>query len=247
MNEELNNIFSKIGSKLTLSQKIERRLESAIRDKKLAVGSKLPTERELCLSFGVSRTALREALRRLSARGLVQITKGSGMYVTGLKIDDAIANLNLYYDMQFDHNLIGQIIGVRHLFEPKIAGMAARQRDRNDLNDLQDNIEMFKECNADNTQMEADLDNKFHLTVAKATHNPIVQITMEPIYSLIPRMRNLIYANIDGEKDTILEFHIKIFNAINTQNEVEAEAAMHDHLKRTMDIYQRFLRGAYVD
>ena len=136
MNEELNNIFSKIGSKLTLSQKIERRLESAIRDKKLAVGSKLPTERELCLSFGVSRTTLREALRRLSARGLVQITKGSGMYVTGLKIDDAIANLNLYYDMQFDHNLIGQIIGVRHLFEPKIAGMAARQRDRNDLNDL---------------------------------------------------------------------------------------------------------------
>lgn len=247
MDDEMNEVFSKIGSKLTLSQKIERRLEAAIREKKLPVGSKLPTERELCEAFGVSRTALREALRRLSARGLVQITKGSGMYVTGLKINDAVANLNLYYDMQFDRNLIGQIIEVRRLFEPRIAKLAARQRDRNDLDDLQANIEQFKNCNPDNIQLEADLDNRFHLTVAKATHNPIVQITMEPIYSLIPRMRNLIYANVDGEKDTILEYHIKVFNAINTQNEKEAEAAMDEHLKRTMLIYQTYLSGALND
>ncbi|MEN8115492.1 MAG: FadR/GntR family transcriptional regulator [Bacteroidota bacterium] len=243
----MDDVFSKIGSKITLSQKIERRLEAAIREKKLPVGSKLPTERELCESFGVSRTALREALRRLSARGLIEITKGSGMYITGLKIDDAINNLNLYYDMQFDRNLIAQIIEVRSIFEPQIARLAAQQRDQNDLSILQENLELFKECNPDNIQLEADLDNKFHLTIAKATHNPIVQISMEPIYSLLPRMRNLIYANIDGEKDITLEFHLAVFKAINSQNEDEAEKMMAEHLHRTMEIYKKYLHDSYSD
>ena len=97
----MDDIFQNIGSKLTLSQRIERTLEGAIREKKLLVGSKLPTEREMCESFGVSRTALREALRRLSARGLISIQKGSGMYVSEIKIDDAIKTLNLYYDLKF--------------------------------------------------------------------------------------------------------------------------------------------------
>ena len=240
----MDEIFRKIGSKLTLSQKIERRIEAAIREKKLPVGSRLPTERELCELFGVSRTALREALRRLSARGLIEITKGSGMTVTGLKIDDAIENLNLYYDMQFNHNLIAQIIEVRRLFEPEIAGLAAKQRTQNDLSDIQDNIEAFKACNPDNIQMEADLDNKFHLMIAKATHNPIVQISMEPIYSLLPRMRNLIYANVEGEKDITLEYHLKIFDVINKQKSDEAAELMKVHLRRTMEIYQKYLHSS---
>ena len=240
----MDEIFEKIGSKLTLSQKIERRIEAAIREKKLPVGSKLPTERELCEAFGVSRTALREALRRLSARGLIEITKGSGMTVTGFKIGDAIKTMNLYYDMQLDQNLIPQIIEVRRLFEPEIAGLAARQRNQNDLSDIQNNIELFKACDPDNTQLEADLDNKFHLLIARATHNPIVQITMEPIYSLLPRMRNFIYANIEGEKDFTLDIHLKVFDAINKQNGEAAAGFMKEHLERTSEIYRRYLHNS---
>ena len=85
----MDEIFGKIGTAQTLSQKIERRIEEAIRQKKLLVGTKLPSERELCEMFAVSRTALREALRRLSARGLIQIKKGSGMFVSELKNSDS--------------------------------------------------------------------------------------------------------------------------------------------------------------
>lgn len=240
----MDEIFEKIGSKLTLSQKIERKIEAAIREKKLPVGSKLPTERELCEAFGVSRTALREALRRLSARGLIEITKGSGMTVTGFKLDDAIKTMNLYYDMQLDQNLIPQIIEVRRLFEPEIAGLAARERNQNDLSDIQNNIELFKACDPDNTQLEADLDNKFHLLIARATHNPIVQITMEPIYSLLPRMRNFIYANVEGEKDFTLDIHLKVFDAINKQNGESAAEFMKKHLERTSEIYKRYLHNS---
>ena len=74
--DAMEDIFQKIGTTQTLSQKIERNIERAIREKKLPIGAKLPSERELCEMFAVSRTALREALRRLSARGLIEIKKG---------------------------------------------------------------------------------------------------------------------------------------------------------------------------
>jgi GntR family transcriptional repressor for pyruvate dehydrogenase complex len=233
----MDDIFKNIGNKLILSLRIERTLENAIREKKLAVGSKLPTEREMCESFGVSRTALREALRRLSARGLISIQKGSGMYVSEIKIEDAIDTLNLYYDLKFDKNLLAQIIEVRSIFEPEIARLAALKRTNKDLDELSRILAEFEESDPDNTQLEADLDNKFHLAVTKATQNPIVQITMEPIYSLLPRMRNYIYGNIDGERSNTLKSHRALLSALRKQDGKQAQLIMKDHLDHTREIY----------
>ncbi len=237
----MDNIFQNIGNKQTLSQKIERTIENAIREKKLAIGSKLPTEREMCESFGVSRTALREALRRLSARGLITIQKGSGMHVAEINIQDAINSLNLYYDLKFDKNLLSQFIEVRRLFEPEIAMLAARNRTEENIAELERNLREFETSDPDNTQLEADIDNKFHLTIVKSTSNPIMQITMEPIYSLLPRMRNYIYANIEGEKEHTLKSHKGIFIAIKEKNEAQAREIMTDHLIRTQHIYEQNL------
>lgn len=233
----MDDIFQNIGNRLTLSQRIERTLENAIREKKLAVGSKLPTEREMCESFGVSRTALREALRRLSARGLIEIQKGSGMFVSEIEIQDAIDTLNLYYDLKFDRNLLEQIIEVRMLFEPEIARLAAQSRTRHDLDELEKNLREFELCDPDNTQRETDLDNNFHLAIAKATRNPIVQITMEPIYSLLPRMRNYIYGNIEGEKGNTLAYHRNLLDALQKQDGDMALNTMKEHLEHTREIY----------
>ncbi|MEN8156767.1 MAG: FadR/GntR family transcriptional regulator [Bacteroidota bacterium] len=238
----MDDVFQNIGSRLTLSQRIERTIESAIREKKLEVGSKLPPEREMCESFGVSRTALREALRRLSARGLIAIQKGSGMYVTELHIDDAISTLNLYYDMKFDQNLLSQIIEVRSLFEPEIAGLAALNRTGEHITELQANMAEFEKCDPDNTQKEADIDNKFHLIITKSTSNPILQITMEPIYSLLPRMRNYVYGNIDGEKSNTMNYHREICKAIQAQDAKKAQSVMKDHLSHTREIYETHMK-----
>jgi len=238
----MDDIFGKIGTDQTLSQKIERRIEEAIRQKKLLVGTKLPSERELCERFAVSRTALREALRRLSARGLVMIKKGSGMYVSELKIEDAIESLNLYYDLSFDNNLIAQIIEVRRVFEPGIARMAANNRSSEDLKILENNIADLEKCDPDNTQLEADIINKFHLSVAKSTGNQFVIISMEPVYCLLPRMRNLIYANVDGEKEFTVSAHKAIFEAIREQDGDRAHKEMVEQINRTLEIYTRYLK-----
>lgn len=236
----MDEIFQNLANQ-TLSQKIERTIENAIREKKLTIGSKLPTEREMCESFGVSRTALREALRRLNARGLITIKKGSGMHVSEINIEDAIKSLNLYYDLKFDKNLLTQIIEVRMLFEPEIARLAATNRTEQHVVELQENLEDFELCDPDNTQKEADLDNKFHLSITKSTANPIMQITMEPIYSLLPRMRSYIYANIEGEKAYTLNSHKELLNAIAAKDGENAYLIMKKHLVRTQEIYHKYL------
>jgi GntR family transcriptional repressor for pyruvate dehydrogenase complex len=237
-----DDVFSKIGSGLTLSQKIERRIEEAIRQKKLLPGSKLPTEKELCAQFAVSRTALREALRRLSARGLIDIRKGSGMYITELKIEDAINSLHLFYDLRFNSDLILQIIEVRRLFEPEVARLAATNRREEDIRILEKNLHDLEKCNPDNTQLEVDLINRFHMNLSKATGNPIVIISLEPVYSLLPRMRNLIYGNIEGEKDYTVKYQRDLLDALRKKDTQKAYEVSVTLLERNMEIYKKYLK-----
>lgn len=239
----MDDIFSKIGTIQTLSQKIERRIEEAIQQRKLRTGDKLPSEKELCASFAVSRTALREALRRLSARGLIEIKKGSGMYVSEIHIEDAIKSLNLYYDLKFDPNLIAQMIEMRLLFEPQIARLAARNRKDEDLAVLKKNIAELEACNPDNTQMEADLINRFHTNITKSAGNSMIIVSMEPIFSLLPRMRNFMYANIDGEKEYTLDAHKKICAAIEGKDDKSAHDEMRALLRRNHDVYDKYFKN----
>ncbi|WP_430811250.1 MULTISPECIES: FadR/GntR family transcriptional regulator [unclassified Carboxylicivirga] len=238
----MEELFGKIGTSQTLSQKIERKIEEAIRSKRLITGAKLPSEKELCESFAVSRTALREALRRLSARGLIEIKKGSGMYVSEIKIEDAIKSLNLYYDLKFDSSLIRQIIEVRRIFEPEIGRLAAINRTDDDVKLLQSNIAELERCNPDNTQLEVDLINRFHMNMAKATGNPIVIISMEPIYSLLPRMRNMIYANIEGEKEYTVRLQHEILKAVIDKDSERSYQYTVELLERNMEVYDKYFK-----
>ena len=239
----MEDIFTKIGTGLTLSQKIERKIEEAIRQKKLIPGTKLPSEKELCAQFAVSRTALREALRRLSARGLIDIRKGSGIYIMELKIEDAINSLHLFYDLRFNSDLILQIIEVRRLFEPEVARLAARNRTENDIKTLQKNLAELERSNPDNTQLEVDIINRFHMNLAKATHNPIVLISLEPVYSLLPRMRNLIYGNIEGEKEYTMKYQKELLNALKTKDSNKAYEVSVVLLERNMEVYKKYYKA----
>ena len=238
----MDDIFSKIGTGLSLSQKIERKIEEAIRQKKLLPGTKLPSEKELCAQFAVSRTALREAIRRLSARGLIDIKKGSGMYITELKIEDAINSLHLFYDLRFNSDLILKIIEVRRLFEPEIARLAARNRTEDDIKKLQKNQTELERCNPDNTQLEVDIINRFHMNLSKSTKNPIVIISLEPVYSLLPRMRNLIYGNIEGEKEYTLKYQGELISALKASDSQRAYDVSVTLLDRNMEIYNKYFK-----
>ncbi len=223
--------FKAIKKATTLSEEIQDRIEKAILEKKFRPGEKLPTEHQLCEMFGVSRTALREALQMLSAKGLISVKKGSGIYIEDYSPQNIIKPMRLYLEMNFDKQYILHLMEVRKMLEPEICKLAARNRSDEDLKALEENLEKFRKINHRNFRLEGELDREFHLIIARATKNPIIPIIVDPIFQLMPKIRTLVYAQIDKAKSAAQEYHQLIFESIRDQNADRAFAAMRDHLR----------------
>ena len=222
--------YSKVGNTETLSNKIQSEIEKSILQKKFIPGDKLPTEKEMCEMFGVSRTALREALQMLSIQGLITIRKGSGIYVSEYNSSHAIKPMSRYLERNLDSELIIQVVEVRKMFEPQIAWMAARNRNEADVKFLEKNLSDLKKSDALDSAYQGEIDQNFHLRICEATKNPIIALQMDPIFRLMPRIRTIVYSTVDNALSEAVDFHQKIFDAIQDQDAEGAREAMMGHL-----------------
>ncbi len=226
-------MYNKITEHKSLSQRIESEIEDAIRAKKLIPDEKLPTEIELSKSYGVSRNALREALRSLDSKGLIRIEKGRGMFVNNYSLSQAVSSVNMYLEMNASKENLLQIIRLRQMFEPEIAAAASLNRTEEDLLNLKSAIEAMEKCPADALTQEALEDNKFHKLIAEASHNFSVLVVMNPIYSLMPKFVDFVYGKTENRKENTLKFHWKIFQAIEAKDDTKVRAIMKKHLSFT--------------
>jgi GntR family transcriptional regulator, transcriptional repressor for pyruvate dehydrogenase complex len=226
-------MYKKITESRSLSQRIEAEIEDAIRVKKLKPDEKLPTEIELSKSYGVSRNALREALRSLDSKGLIRIEKGRGMFVNNYTLSQAVSSVNMFLEMNASKENLLQIIYLRQMFEPEIAASASRNRTEEDLILLKQAIESMENCPAEELTEEALEDNKFHKLIAEAAHNFSVLVVMNPIYSLMPKFVDFVYGKTENRKENTLKFHWEIFRAIEQKDENTVRAIMKEHLSFT--------------
>lgn len=221
-----------------LSFKIEEGIEKSIRNRTYRVGEKLPTENEFSATFSASRTVVREALKSLKARGLVEIRKGSGAYVAELSSKGALDPINLYFEMSGDKHLVQNTIKTRQALEPEIANLAAKNRTTKDLLALEGNLTQLIECPIEDVKEETLIDGDFHSLVTAAAGNPVLEIIMSPIHNLIPKHKTLIYGkNVTvnrGEiRASVVQFHSRIYEAIKNRDGREAYYQMKEHLLRT--------------
>jgi len=226
-------MYNKITESKSLSQRIETEIEDAIRTKKLIPEEKLPTEIELSKSYGVSRNALREALRSLDSKGLIRIEKGRGMFVNNYSLSQAVSSVNMFLEMNASRDNLLQIIRLRQMFEPEIAAAASRNRTEEDLTWLKEAIESMEKCPANELSIEALEDNKFHKLIAEAAHNFAVMVVMNPIYSLMLKFVDFVYGKTEYRKESTLKYHWEIFHAIELKDETAVRAIMKEHLSIT--------------
>ena len=224
-------VFEKIGKDITLSQEIEQKIEQAILAKQFQPGEKLPTEKELCEMFGVSRTALREALQMLSSRGLIYVKKGSGIYVEDYSASNAMRPMQMYLELNFDRNYLRHIVQVRKMLEPQVAGLAALCRTEEDIAAFHKNQEDLIKCPVTDYKREGELDRDFHIILAKATQNPMVPMIVEPIFQVMPRIKLLVYKVVKKAKEAALDYHALIAEAVIEQDEQRAVRLMKEHLE----------------
>ncbi|WP_431110314.1 FadR/GntR family transcriptional regulator [Winogradskyella poriferorum] len=241
-------MFTPLGIKKSLTQMIEYELTEAIRAGKYLPGSKLPTENELCELFVVSRTAVREAIKKMSARGIVQVKRGSGVYVSEISIKNASETLNLFFELSSDKNVILQTINTRLVLEPALVSQAAINRSDEQIELLVENIKMTQSCDLSDANKEAELDNDFHKTILSIADNQVLDLLLGPMFNLMPKFKTSVYAKShEGElvnkKNIMLKHHETILDAIIKQDEQTASKAMYNHILETQNNYIKTLEG----
>ena len=208
------------------SAAIARRLRHAILEGAYGYGERLPAERELAGHFSASRTTVRQALRQLEEARLVNRKIGSGTFVCyRAPLEDMdIAELT---------NPI-ELIEVRLGIEPRMARLAAVNATARDLERLHDALKRTEAAGSDREAFSR-ADEKFHLLLAEATHNPL----MVWLYQQINEVRG--HAQWDGMKDKILTAepiamynsdHRRLYEALRNREVDAAAATITTHLER---------------
>jgi len=215
-----------------LYEQIVSQIEKRIMAGELKAGDQLPSENELAKQFAVSRTAVREAIKALREKRLVEIRPGRGTFITNGTPDAIRYSLGLF--MKFGSlNGSASLVEVREILEPEIAALAATRITEEYTTAMREAVEIMDTAldNAD-VFVEADLD--FHLALAEATQNPFIPILMDSIIDLLREHRKRI-ALARGGLQRGQFHHKKILDAVMQRNPQAARQAMHDHLQQVRE------------
>lgn len=210
-------------------EEIVEQLKELITSGELKPGDKLPSEREMAESLGVSRASVREALTTLEAIGILDIRSGEGTYVKKTSSSQTFEPLALV--LAVERNPGAQLMEVRRVLESESAALAAIRATPEDLEKIEESLEKMKSAAAIPLAVEFDL--KFHFAIAEATKNTILLRMMNTVADLMHNTfrndREALYANSQHKKQ-IIKQHEAIFQAIKEHKPDEAKLKMLEHI-----------------
>ncbi len=205
--------------------KVAQQLQAHIIDD-LKPGDMLPPERELVRMFGVSRSSIRDAIRRLETVGLLEPRQGIGTVVRDLSADVVVAPVAGVLLQK--RKVISELLDVRLIIEPALAHRAALYASPEQLATLQAAVHRQEE-KVHRGELATEEDSDFHYTIALAANNSamlkLVHVLMDSLREL--RERSL---EVGGRQAKSLAAHRHILAAIKHGDAAAAETAMRRHL-----------------
>ncbi len=215
-----------------LYSKIVEQIQRKILAGELKIGDHLPPERELADQFQVSRTAVREAVKALSEKGLVQVFPGKGTFITNGTSQAVRQSLGILMKIgQADGTR--DLVEVRYIFEPEIAALAATRASDEHIAAMQEAVRVMDRSleNAD-AYIEADLD--FHLALAEASQNLMILTLIDSFVDLLREQRIRIF-HVEGGPQRGQIHHKRILEAIIHHDPEAARVEMRTHLEQVRD------------
>ncbi|MBL9115944.1 MAG: FadR family transcriptional regulator [Verrucomicrobiaceae bacterium] len=207
---------------VSLVESVSRRMIGLARNS--GANGRLPTERHMSSEFGVSRSVIREAAKRLELQGLLEIRQGSGMKVVDKLHKPLSAALNLLVPNEKDR--LKQLIEVRLALEPENAKLAAERATDADLAALKAHHAAFELAESFEEQVNADM--AFHCQLAEASGNQIAALLIQSLSELL--QTSLSHGYRRTTKDRAVQDHRSVLNAILSRNPAAAAAAMSQHI-----------------
>jgi len=216
-----------------LYRQIADQLAQLIASGEFPAGARLPAERELAVSLGVSRTSVREAIISLEMSGLVEVRVGTGIFVTapqpGASRAGADAGPGPF-----------ELLAARKLIEGEIAALAAKSATASHAAALRSSVERLEAKVNDFAAREAE-DREFHVLLAKATGNGSLELVVEGLWNqraeLWGRLQQ--HFHTDELAERTIRDHAAIATAVASHDPEAARAAMHRHLARVTREFQR--------
>ena len=211
-----------------LYEQIVVQIEESIRERRLKPGDQLPAERELAQQFGVSRTAVREAVKTLCEKGLVEAYSGRGTFVT-LGRSQSVKH-SLHWLVNSGDKNASYVTELREILEPEFTALAAARIEEQQLTMMREAIEvMDRSMQNPDAFIEADLD--FHLALAEAAGNPLILSLLDSIVDVLREERLGVFAVPSGPMRGQVH-HKLILRAIERRNPTKARKAMIAHMQQ---------------
>lgn len=210
-----------------LYEQIVQQIEESVRKGALKPGDQLPAERDLAQQFGVSRTAVREAIKTLHEKGLVEALPGRGTFITNGTSHSMRQSLDRILKSGEASGTVW-LVEFREILEPEIAALAAKRAGEQDIAAMREAVRVMDAAQRDpEAFIEADLD--FHLALAEAAANPLILSLIDSIVGLLREQRMQIFY-IGGGPTRGQIHHKRILDAVERRDAQGAREAMRLHL-----------------
>ena len=201
-------------------------IEEMLQSNNMQPGDRLQSEKELAQYFGVSKTAVREALSALQTAGLIEVKHGSGIYVRN--VNERLTN-PLTLKMLTNTDNMFQILEVRMGLESSGAVLAAQRASRTDVSKIKECLISLAEV-LDRGEDALQADHQFHNALMAATHNPVYVKLFDAIAGVF--YDGLHSLNLDyGPGVNLLEEHRLIYDAVKKHQPEQAGHLMRVHLE----------------
>ncbi|MGA2513975.1 MAG: FadR/GntR family transcriptional regulator [Candidatus Limnocylindrales bacterium] len=218
--------FERVPRAMSLADEVAARILRVILAGHLKPGDRLPSERELGAQFGVSRTVVREAIRSLAGRGIVNVVSGRGLAVARVDGDALREPMNLYLrgSPGVDYPKVHEI---RRLLEVEVACLAAERATDGDLLSLEESCLVLLSAKGIEELSQADVE--FHRRLSMATHNELFLVLLDAIADPLLAVRRSTFGR-PGRIERTYSSHRAILDRLVAHDGAGARVAMRDHL-----------------
>jgi DNA-binding FadR family transcriptional regulator len=225
-------------------EQVVEQIQDGIRSGSLVSGQRLPTERELGETFGVSRAVVREALKVLAAMGLVESRQGSGNYITSNPVPSITKALILSATPQ-EESLLA-LFEVREPLEALAARLAAERRTPEQAAAIAEAAQItVRAGELDDLEIFGAGDIALHGGVFAAAGNPYLTTVSSAVREVLNHALHLV-TRITGTVPAAAAHHVRIAEAITRRDADAAEAAMATHIRYNADALRDMIAAGHI-
>src|SRR6185436_13362788 len=192
-------------------------------------GFRLPPERELSEAFGVSRTVVREAVKALEARGVLESAIGSGVSVRLADFNMVSRSLQTYMQLTSQDDFEIRLNEVRRVLEVEMVALAASRVTPEQRTQLREICQQMRE-GGNTAKHMAELDFRLHVTLAEATQNDLFKVLLAPLINQLRDQIILTWEDFPRPAEEVFNQHEAIVSAVQNGDADGARQAMMKHL-----------------